>query len=97
VVAITKSADRAVLLFTRLNTWNRVISPLAFLRYFVTIQVYFLLPPPGLGMRPFNDAGASTSGQTGRKEAAGRKGSGDTPPRGLAGPLEPPAESLRYF
>jgi hypothetical protein len=31
---------------------------------------FCLAPPPGLGIRPVNDAGASTSGQTGRKETA---------------------------
>ena len=32
--------------------------------------LFILLPPAGLEMRPVNDADASTSGQTGRKEAA---------------------------
>jgi hypothetical protein len=45
-------------------------------------RVGFLnLPPAGLEMRPVNDADASTSGQTGRKEAAKKKKEffGDTP------------------
>jgi hypothetical protein len=53
------------------------------------------MPHAGLGMRPVNDAGASTSGQTGRKEAAGwgrYAGTPRTPPGALAGPLEPLAE-----
>jgi hypothetical protein len=34
-------------------------------------DAFLLTPPPGLDIRPVNDANASTSGQTGRKEAAG--------------------------
>ena len=35
-------------------------------------QIDVLAPPAGLAMRPVNAAGAPTSGQTGRKEAAGK-------------------------
>ncbi len=52
------------------------------------------MPPLGPGIRPVNDAHASTYGQTGRKEAAGWERAAGTPrtlPRGLQGPLEPPA------
>jgi hypothetical protein len=35
--------------------------------------LFSLVPPSGLEMRPVNDAHASTFGQAGRKEAAGRE------------------------
>jgi hypothetical protein len=56
---------------------------------FVIFQVFYSLEPPtGLGIRPVNDALASTSGQTGRKEEAWGDVAGTprTPLRGLAGP-----------
>ena len=56
---------------------------------FVIFQVFYSLEPPtGLGIRPVNDALASTSGQTGRKEEAWGDVAGTprTPLRGRAGP-----------
>ena len=61
------------------------------------IDQYFFYAPPELGIRPVNDAHASTYGQTGRKEATDwgeLRGHPASRRWAFAGALEPPSNTL---